>query len=280
MDDQQFFLQYKNACETMFVSHTEDCMYLKDNDLKIQSMSTGMLKLIGESSLDNVLNQTISEIIAKKNVLYSKLMGKLQKQDLQVIKNRKRGIYLEIIPNAGSLKIVVINKTPIINPDTDNVLGIHGQIGTLIWPSLIKTLFRMNGTKGLLLNQKCKTDPLIDYPLTNIQHIVLFLCINNYSYSEIALLMSEFGNPITSIRVNDYLEQLKLIFHVRTKAQLIEKAIGLNFHTLLPYNLFNNFSTIEISDDLATIICCNCRIGTCTEHVNNKVIYSDEDIDE
>lgn len=268
MNDQQYFLHYKEACDVIFASRPEDLLCLKDSELKLQAATISMLDLLKADSSKDVFDQTIAEIVTRINVDYSKLANKLQKQDLSTITKRNRGIYLEIIPYKGSLKIVVIYKTPIINPETDNVVGIYCQTENLLWPSLIKTLFKMNNSKGLLLNQKNNTDPLIEYPLTNTQHIVLFLCINNYSYSEIALLMSEFGNPITSVRVNDYLEQLKLIFHVRTKNQLIEKAIGLNFHTILPYDLFNNFSTIEISDTLATIVCCNCRLGNCTEHSN------------
>lgn len=84
--------------------------------------------------------------------------------------------------------------------------------------------------------------------------MVLFLALNNYSYSEIALLLSGFGHQITPIRVNDYLEQLKFIFHVRNKNQLIEKAIGLNFHTFFPIGLFSKLGSIEVSDDEADIV--------------------------
>jgi hypothetical protein len=87
--------------------------------------------------------------------------------------------------------------------------------------------------------------------------MVLFMALNNYSYSEIALLLSEFGHQITPVRVNDYLEQLKFIFHVGNKNQLIEKAIGLNFHTYLPAGLFNKTTYIEINDAEAKMICSN-----------------------
>jgi hypothetical protein len=97
--------------------------------------------------------------------------------------------------------------------------------------------------------------------------------MNNYSYTEIALLMNEFGVAITPIQVNERLENLKLIFHVRTKAQLIEKAIGLDFHVILPIDLFNNVGTIEISNALATIICCNCKLGICSKHANSDILH-------
>ena len=83
--------------------------------------------------------------------------------------------------------------------------------------------------------------------------------------------MNEFGNSITPVQVNERLENLKLIFHVRTKAQLIEKAIGLDFHVILPSDLFNNIETIDISNALATIVCCNCKLGTCSKHAKKYV---------
>lgn len=173
---------------------------------------------------------------------------------------------MEILPHRRNPEIVILFKTPIINPETNKVVGIHGQMNRILWPSIIKTLFKIHGAKGLLLNPKKIDDPLKNYPLTNIQHMVLFLSIHNYSYSEIALLMNAFGNPITPVQVNERLENLKLIFHVRTKTQLIEKATGLNFHVVLPYDLFRNYETLEISAESAIIVCANCKLNTCTEH--------------
>ncbi len=97
-------------------------------------------------------------------------------------------------------------------------MGIRGQISKLIWPHPVKTLLAMHEIKGLLIGHKNNNqNPLKSYTLNNMQHMVLFLCLNNYSYSAIALLLNEFGYKITPVRVNDYLEQLKLIFNVRNK---------------------------------------------------------------
>ncbi|MBX9599319.1 MAG: hypothetical protein K2X04_12190 [Burkholderiales bacterium] len=266
MNNSQYFAQYKTACEIIFASHGTDWLYLKDSEFKYQAMTSSMLKFIGMASLENVIDKTTLEIHVTQNESCHKLIAKFQKQDASILKSKKRGIYLEVIPHEIDSKIVIIYKTPIINPSTHEVVGIHGQINPMLWPNIIKTLFKMHGSKGLLLNAKHINDPLKDYPLTNIQHMVLFLSMHNYSYSEIALLMSEFGNAITPVQVNERLENLKLIFHVRTKAQLIEKAIGLDFHVILPCDLFNNIETIDISSASATIICCNCKLGICLKH--------------
>lgn len=266
MNNSEYFAQYKAACEIIFASHSSDWLYLKDAESRYQAMSNAMLKFFGVDSIADVINQTILEISIKLKKKSPQLIANFQKQDLGIMATRKRGIYLEILPHQGSSEIVILYKTPIINPETNEVVGIHGHMNTLLWPSIIKTLFKIHGSKGLLLNSKQLNDHLKDYPLTNVQHMVLFLSIHKYSYSEIALLMNEFGNPITPVQVNERLENLKLIFHVRTKNQLIEKAIGLNFHVILPCDLFNNFETIEISTESAMIVCANCKLGTCSKH--------------
>jgi hypothetical protein len=265
MNNSQYFAQYKAACEIIFVSHCKDWLYLKDLDFKYQAITDAMLAFIGLESTAEVIDRDSFEI-SKNNLSDTKLIDNFQKQDSGIIKSQKRGIYLDVLSHQGTLKTVIVYKTPIINPSTNDVVGIYGQITTMLWPSIIKTLFKMHGSKGLLLNAKHLHDPLSDYPLTNIQHMVLFLSINNYSYSEIALLMNEFGNKITPVQVNERLENLKLIFHVRTKAQLIEKAIGLDFHVILSCDFFNNVVTMDIGNASTSIVCCNCRLGVCTKH--------------
>ncbi|MDD3265949.1 MAG: hypothetical protein PHC75_02065 [Burkholderiales bacterium] len=266
MDNTQYFVNYKTACETFFGAHPSDWVYIKDSEFRLQAMTTSMLEFIGAASPVEVVGQNISTIIEESKVLSNTLIEKFNRQDLGIMKTKKRGVYLEIVSYKDELKIVIIHKTPVINPSTGDMVGLHVQIGNLLWPSIIKTLFKIHGTKGLLLNPKSTSDPLKDYPLNNIQHMVLFLSLNNYSYSEISLFMGVFGHSITPSQVNERLEQLKLIFHVRTKSQLIEKAIGLNFHVILPCGFFNDVVTLEISNESATIVCCDCQLGSCSVH--------------
>ena len=277
MDDKTYFANYKKACDVIFKSQKNEYSYLKDTNFKYQSMTEAMGLLIGAASPEDFVNLSIDEALTKFNLTCSasKRTDQFQSQDLNVIKSGKKGVYLEVIPNKSATseevsRIVVIYKSPIINHHTQSIVGIHGQIRDLLWPNVIKTIFKLRGTKGLLLNHHNKRNSLNDYPLNNIQHMVLFLCIHKYSYSEISIFLNELGNQITSSRVNDYLEQLKLIFHVRTKDQLIEKAIGLNFHVMLPCDLFSPSETIKVNSEVATVICCNCKNGNCSEHNNSE----------
>lgn len=266
MNDKEYFQHYKDSFSTVFSSHTEDLTYIKDDNFTYQAMTQKMLNLFGVDALNEVIGRSTEDLLESfdKNGDFKK--DHFAKQDNKIKEAKKRGVFLNVMLHNGVPKIFILHKTPIINPTTGNCVGIRGQIQNLLWPNMIKTLFKIHGNKGLLLNKDVKHNPFHDYPLTNMQHMVLFFCLSNYSYSEIALFMSEFGHNITPIRVNDYLEQLKLIFHVRTKNQLIEKAIGLNFHVCLPGDLFNRLSSIEISNETASIICGNCKLDNCDEH--------------
>jgi hypothetical protein len=157
------------------------------------------------------------------------------------------------LPNSNHLTAYVVYKTPIINPETNNFVGIRGQLGHLFLPHIIKLLFKIHCRHGLLINKETSKNTFKEFNLKASQHMVLFLCLNNYSYTDIALLISEFAQDTTPIQVNSILEELKLIFHVRTKKQLIEKAIGLNFNSYIPKQLFK-LASININDEIAQLI--------------------------
>jgi hypothetical protein len=270
MNDEEYFTHYQDCFATIYQAgapNETDLVYLTDEQFRYRRMTKGMLTLFGVESITEIYNKTCNEVALNLQVTATGETKQFDRQHSLIKKNHKKGVYLEILPYQGTKRIFTAYKTPIINPQTNNFVGLQGYLTDLLWPNVLKTLFKMHGTKGLLLGHKNGfQNPIKEYPLTNIQHMVLYLCLNNYSYSEIALLMNEFGHSITPIRVNDYLEQLKLIFHVRNKTQLIEKALGLSFHVLLPIGLFNKLSSIEISNEAAAIICCNCELGTCEEH--------------
>ena len=258
MNDHEYFLHYIKAFDVIFPFYGEDIAYIKDANFKYQAVTNKTISMLGCDTIKDVLDKTIDDIIKNCNLNNLDISQIITKQDLQIQKDKKPRIYLQVIQLNGENKIWIQRKNPIINPATNNFIGIRGQISKLVWTHAIKILLRMHNSTGLLINHKnktnCKPHLLQDYPLNNKQHMILFLCINNYSYSEISVLLDEFGYSIKPVRVNDYLEQLKLIFHVHSKKELAEKAIGLGFHTFLPDGLFNKLSSLEITEeDVATI---------------------------
>jgi len=254
MIDQEFLKEYVKAVSLVFSVSINEAVNIQDTNFKFLALTSKMLALLKIDSAEKIIGRCYEEI-TDLLPLDAKLIDEFKKQNLEVVNMKKDKVYLEVIPLNGETKIYIAYKTPIINPETGNCLGIRSQINRMYWPNVLKVLFKMHGTKGLLLSKNSsKKSPLKAYPLSEMQHMVLYLCLGNYSYSEIALFINEFGRDITPVGVNGYLEQLKLIFHVKTKGQLVEKAIGLNFHTFLPNGLFNRISSIDITDESAEII--------------------------
>lgn len=252
VNDEIFLEKYVEASKLIFSSLINDLVAIKDSEFRYLTLTYKMVEFMRQDSADKILGKTASEI---DNYLDSERVEKYKRQNLEILRTKTNRAYLEIEPvYDGKAGIYIVHKTPIINPTTNNSVGIRVQITNMYWPNTIKSLFRIHSTKGLLLSSETKGDTWKEYPLNEMQHAVLFLCLNNYSYSQIALLLSSFGHKISNNRVNDYLEQLKLIFHVRNKTHLIEKALGLNFHTYLPTLLFNRLTSIDISSDVASII--------------------------
>lgn len=251
--DLEYFDDYKKSFENIFSSNPSDAAYLLDSDLKYQAMTQAMLSIIGVDLIEDIIGKTPAEVAIKFNSVETPKHTEIFSKQWEALKKtRQTGLFLEILPYKGVYQAHIAAKTPFVNPDTNNFLGVRVQINNLVWPHAIKTLLKLHGSKGLLLTSAIKRSRS-DYNLNEMQHMVLFLCLNNYSYSEIALLLNEFGHSVSPIRVNDYLEQLKLIFHVRSKTQLIEKAIGLNFHLCLPRCLFSICNSLEFSHELAII---------------------------
>lgn len=250
MTDKEYFSKYRDCFQTVF-SQTDDLVYLKDSEFKYQVITDNLLLKFGIDSSQHIINKTTAELQLPSAM--TSFLPKFEKQDLQIQKYCKCGIYLDVFPYPENMNIYVVYKKPIINPVTNNFVGIRGELTPMLFPHIAKLLFKVHGTKGLLLTQKCPKNAFKEYNLTEMQHIVLFLCISNYSYTEISLLVSQFVHEVTPIQVNGYLEELKLIFHVRTKNQLIEKAIGLNFHSYLPLHLFKP-STINVGSEVAFMV--------------------------
>ena len=104
-----------------------------------------MIYLLGGNH-KNILKHTLSEIAEQLNINNLQIINKLIMQDLQVINHKKCKNYLQIMFFNGENNIWIQCKTPIINPETNNCVGIRGQIRKLVWPHAVKTLLKMHGS--------------------------------------------------------------------------------------------------------------------------------------
>lgn len=143
--------------------------------------------------------------------------------------------------------VLLLRKRPIFNPATNNFIGIYTSTRTFALPNVLNLIYKVNGvTLGM---QNKKPPAQIVHTLTERQHMVLFLYLNKYSNTEISSIITTLGNKISTTRVNDHLENLKYIFQATTKDQLIEKAIALGYHLLIP-RVFLKSGCYPIDDSL------------------------------
>lgn len=143
--------------------------------------------------------------------------------------------------------VLLLRKRPIFNPATSNFIGIYTSTRPFNLPNVLNLIYKIN---GVTLGMQNKKQPVqIVHKLTERQHSVLFLYLNKYSNTEIASIITTLGNKISTTRVNDHLENLKYIFQATTKDQLIEKAIALGYHLLIP-RVFLKSGCYPIDDSL------------------------------
>lgn len=239
LSDKEFFELYCASADIVFNNGDSEIAFIKDKDLNYYYASPAYLNGIrpnGSITLDYVSGKNIP---LNDDSVAHKILQEFAEQDLLVQSTLKVHDFLFVSIHD---QITLIRKRPIINPATSNFVGIVGNARPFMIPNLLDLIYKINGITFGLANVE-QEEPLV-YTLTQRQHVVLFLYLNKYSYTEIASIMVTLGQKISAGRVNDHLENLKYIFSVRSKEQLIEKAISLKYHLYIPRQLLKPGSII------------------------------------
>ncbi len=242
--DEEFFDDFCKFSDVVFANGDNEIVFIKDKEFNTHYISKGYLEDIeeyGAAYINDICNYQEEQQIIKdvRMTMYN--------QDQAIKDSGKPKTYILIDHHEN---IYVIRKRPIINPATGNFLGIMGISRPYCLPNVLQLIYRINGVDYGMLN-KAK-DKTLCYELTERQHMVLFLYLNKYSNTEIADILTTLGYQISKTRVNDHLENLKYIFHVRSKEQLIEKAISHNYHVYFPRKLLK-VGSYAIDDDIVII---------------------------
>lgn len=224
MSDEDFFKIYCESAKVFYSSGEKEKILIKNRDLEVSYISTGYEEAYG-AAVDPLDGGDVSE---EKKIIYEKERITILEQD-KIIRDTRQA--KEFIFIDEYYHISHVYKRPIINPASNNFVGIFIYIHNYIHPNLLRLIYKINGISSGSSN--IKVQPL-KYELTSKQNMILFLYLNRFSNSEISEIMTNLGQKISKARVNDHLENLKLIFNARSKNELIEKAIALNYHLLIP----------------------------------------------
>ncbi len=224
LSDQDFFELYLKSVAIIY-STLDEVVFIKNANLKFCYVSPTYLR--GYKEGGNISKEVLLGLDEPKQTKTT-FDEAILNQDIEIKSNLKpaKFLYIDIYNKIG-----IIHKQAIINPDTNNFVGIFCHVSPLALPSVVDMLYKINGINDISCPITAQSSK---YELTQRQHEVLFLYINRYSASEVAVILSALGKKITVGRINDILQNLKFIFWVNTKEELIKKAISLKYHLLLP----------------------------------------------
>ena len=234
--DQEFFEYYCACTDTVFSKGSQKMIFIKNSHFEIVYVSQ---QYAATFAAEEEAAKDVEQLAS-----YQKINEDALAQDQQIANDRKARNFIYI---DGYRHISQIHKRPIVNPDTDNVVGIIGYVSHFTLPNILKLIHKINGINYGLANKIQKTP--LKYELNEKQNMVLFLYLNKYTNVEISEILTTLGHKTSRSRVNDHLENLKFIFYVKTKEQLIEKAISLNYHLLVPRK-FLRVGTYELEDEV------------------------------
>lgn len=231
LSDEDFFKLYCQSTDTIYNNACKEVVFIKDKDFTFRYVSNAYKE--GFNPNGSIPQDLIyGRGSAKYERSDPKIAATVDAQD-ELIKTSLKPqnyLYVDIYKHLG-----VIRKRPIVNPATNNFVGILGVVRPLVFPNVLDIIYKINKI-DLVAAKNIEYKP-VGFKLTPRQHFVLFFCINKYSYSEIAMILTSLGYKISPGRINEHLENLKYIFGVKSKEQLVEKAIALKYHLLIPREL-------------------------------------------
>jgi DNA-binding CsgD family transcriptional regulator len=238
MNDDDFFELYCKKADVVFSNGIGDLAFIKDKNFKYQYLSPLYKK--NESQQGLIVTNKDTGLSEEQSAIWNII----RKQDEEIKQSREVREFLDIDIYK---RIGLVRKRPIINPSTNNFVGIVGVIKPFSMPNFLSLIYKMHGIDFGLNNKE--QSKRLKFKLTERQNMVLFLYVNKYSNTEISLIISLITNKMSVSRVNDHLENLKYIFQVNSKEQLIEKAISLDYHLFVPRK-FLKFGSYPLNDEL------------------------------
>ena len=139
----------------------------------------------------------------------------------------------------------VFNKSPIINPTTQKVLGtkLVASAPLLFLPANLAIEMHNSLANSDELQNFSYHDEL-KIKLTDKQHLVLFLILYGYSQSEVVKIFHLLEEGGTEAGIKDIFKVLKVKFGVKNKQELVAKAIKNGLHTHVPAKLIGEGSFI------------------------------------
>lgn len=218
-----------------FITNTQNVIaYIVDNDSTMLMVSDSFLTEFNiDNELPSIIGKKYKQINNKKVDFFSKYAKDLVEEDKLIIQSHSHHVFLQVINDDIYSKLYIVHKYPII---VDNTIVIYVYMRPYGFPRIPDLTFLSFGV-DLYARQLSS-----NYKLTSKQLLILFFLIRNHSYTEISIWMGAFGYQISPGRVNEHILNLKSIFEVNSRKELISKALDSGYYSEIPLGLLKEGS--------------------------------------
>lgn len=167
-------------------------------------------------------------------------------EDQKVFQSRKPQAFLKIDKFHHRIKPLVFIKSPIVNPNTQNVVGLLLQV----FEYGIRDNFHQQ-VGGLYKVFFAKAKQVSTIKLSKREKQVIFFFLAHLSSQEIAETLYKLENKrVTKSTIDSiFTDQLYLKFKVTNRIALHQKLLELGYHKLIPQEILTNSSTpLEVAE--------------------------------
>ena len=165
----------------------------------------------------------------------------IREEDLSIIESREPKMVFKINRFTTGLTPYVCSKAPIINPDTNDIVGILFQGLEMGSVNLDQYLL-----KDIFLNRKNNVEILLAPKLSKREKQVIFLFMAHLTSQEIAAVINEVDeNQVLKSTVDGiFNDQLYKKFNVCSRLELYKKLKSLGFQNKIPQEILQSGSFI------------------------------------
>ena len=250
VDDDAYMESYVRGCYSIY---SNKIGAIKDINSNFIMATNGFAELVGLKSISAIINLTDQQLPGS----LSKYAKEFKRQDELIVKQRLPQSFIEIQEFGTGIGVYRSTKSPIINPKTNNVIGILLSVEPFQVTSMMDIMLEMH-TKKRNSTQQSNANTFV-YNKTNIslgpkQAEILFclsLGIKEDKYiAEFIRKVLNVEYDIVNIKSN--LKVLMSKFNVYSRDQLLEKIVSQKLHTLLPLH-FLKFGSYYISDTTSIV---------------------------
>jgi DNA-binding CsgD family transcriptional regulator len=229
--DDAYFKRFCDGVDIVFRHNLGEVTYVKDCDSVFRYINKAYLYLVYPDKpwveAEDILGTTRGRIKTDKRI--DDIFEDLLEEDEKVCNSESTNYFLRV---DGSDRLFIVSKRAVINPATGNTVGLFCQMRNYFHPHMLNLIYKINGVE-FGVGDSSEDQPL-KYKLTQRQHMVLFLYLFKYSHTQISSIMTNLGHKISAGRVNEHLGNLKHIFGVEAKDQLIERALNCKYNQVIP----------------------------------------------